>query len=49
MATTLIPEVTFQKIGAALQPVQDPEIHMSIVDLGSCTAPRSARPRRACR
>ena len=34
MATTVIPEVTFQKIGAALQPVQDPEIHMSIVDLG---------------
>ena len=34
MATTIIPEVTFQKIGAALQSVQDPEIHMSIVDLG---------------
>ena len=26
--------VTFKKIGEALQPVQDPEIHMSIVDLG---------------
>lgn len=27
-------EVTFKQIGEALQPVQDPEIHMSIVDLG---------------
>lgn len=26
--------VTFKKIGEALQPVQDPEIHISIVDLG---------------
>ncbi|MBI4386513.1 MAG: metal-sulfur cluster assembly factor [Elusimicrobia bacterium] len=27
-------EITFKKIGEALRPVQDPEIHMSIVDLG---------------
>jgi metal-sulfur cluster biosynthetic enzyme len=27
-------EVTFKQIGEALQPVHDPEIHMSIVDLG---------------
>ena len=26
--------VSFKQIGAALQPVQDPEIHISIVDLG---------------
>ena len=26
--------VTFKQIGEALQPVYDPEIHMSIVDLG---------------
>ena len=34
MATDIVSGVTFQQIGAALQPVQDPEIHMSIVDLG---------------
>lgn len=33
MTTTMAP-VTFRQIGAALQPVFDPEIHMSIVDLG---------------
>lgn len=27
-------EVTYKQIGEALQPVQDPEIHMSVVDLG---------------
>jgi len=27
-------DVTFKRIGEALQPVQDPEIHISIVDLG---------------
>ena len=27
-------DVSFRQIGAALQPVYDPEIHMSIVDLG---------------
>jgi metal-sulfur cluster biosynthetic enzyme len=27
-------EVKFKDVGAALQPVQDPEIHISIVDLG---------------
>lgn len=32
MATTT--DITFKQIGEALQPVQDPEIHMSIVDLG---------------
>ena len=26
--------VTFRQIGAALQPVEDPEIHISVVDLG---------------
>ncbi len=26
--------VTFKQIGEALQPVHDPEIHMSVVDLG---------------
>lgn len=31
-ATSDIP--TFKQIGAALQPVVDPEIHISIVDLG---------------
>jgi metal-sulfur cluster biosynthetic enzyme len=34
MTTTLTPSVSFRQVGAALQPVQDPEIHMSIVDLG---------------
>ena len=35
MATeTVVSGVTFRQIGAALVPVQDPEIHMSIVDLG---------------
>ena len=34
MATDIVSDVTFRQIGAALQPVQDPEIHMSIVDLG---------------
>ena len=34
MATNTISTLTFRQIGAALQPVQDPEIHMSIVDLG---------------
>ena len=34
MATQTISALTFKQIGAALQPVQDPEIHMSIVDLG---------------
>jgi metal-sulfur cluster biosynthetic enzyme len=34
MTTTTKPGVSFRQIGAALQPVQDPEIHMSIVDLG---------------
>lgn len=34
MTTTALPPVTFRQIGAALQPVQDPEIRMSIVDLG---------------
>ena len=34
MATDTLPGVSFRQIGAALQPVQDPEIHMSIVDLG---------------
>jgi len=34
MSTETVSGVTFQQIGAALQPVQDPEIHMSIVDLG---------------
>jgi metal-sulfur cluster biosynthetic enzyme len=34
MATTTAPGVSFRQVGAALQPVQDPEIHMSIVDLG---------------
>ena len=34
MAETAIPELTFKKIGEALRPVQDPEIHMSVVDLG---------------
>lgn len=29
-----VKEVTFKQIGEALQPVQDPEIHMSVVDLG---------------
>lgn len=27
-------DVTFKQIGAALQPVHDPEIHISVVDLG---------------
>ena len=27
-------EANFKMVGAALQPVQDPEIHMSVVDLG---------------
>ena len=27
-------DVTFKQIGEALQPVQDPEIRMSVVDLG---------------
>lgn len=26
--------IPFKKVGEALQPVQDPEIHMSVVDLG---------------
>lgn len=30
----LTKEITFKEIGAALQPVYDPEIHISIVDLG---------------
>ena len=34
MATATTPTVSFKQIGAALVPVQDPEIHMSIVDLG---------------
>ncbi len=34
MTTTASPSVTFRQVGAALQPVVDPEIHMSIVDLG---------------
>ena len=34
MATTTVPAVTFRQIGAALQPVFDPEIRISIVDLG---------------
>ncbi len=34
MATATAPGVTFRQIGAALQPVFDPEIRMSIVDLG---------------
>jgi metal-sulfur cluster biosynthetic enzyme len=29
-----VSDVTFKQIGEALQPVHDPEIHMSIVDLG---------------
>jgi metal-sulfur cluster biosynthetic enzyme len=33
MPTTTLP-LSFRQIGKALQPVQDPEIHMSIVDLG---------------
>ena len=33
-ATTTHGPVTFRAIGKALQPVQDPEIRMSIVDLG---------------
>lgn len=32
--TTAATVVTFKQIGEALQPVSDPEIHMSIVDLG---------------
>ena len=32
--TTMTGPVTFRAIGRALQPVQDPEIRMSIVDLG---------------
>jgi metal-sulfur cluster biosynthetic enzyme len=31
---TTAPAPTSKQIGAALQPVQDPEIHISIVDLG---------------
>ena len=27
-------EVSFKQVGEALRPVQDPEIHMSVVDLG---------------
>jgi len=34
MATQAVLPLTFRQIGAALQPVQDPEIRMSIVDLG---------------
>jgi metal-sulfur cluster biosynthetic enzyme len=34
METGTLSDVTFRQIGEALQPVQDPEIHMSIVDLG---------------
>ncbi|HXT01161.1 MAG TPA: metal-sulfur cluster assembly factor [Elusimicrobiota bacterium] len=34
MSTQAASPLTFRQIGAALQPVQDPEIHMSIVDLG---------------
>ena len=34
MTTTTFPAVTFRQIGAALQPVFDPEIRLSIVDLG---------------
>ena len=34
METEAVAGVTFRQIGAALRPVQDPEIHMSIVDLG---------------
>ena len=34
METTQTRPLTFRQIGEALRPVQDPEIHMSIVDLG---------------
>ena len=34
MASAAATAVTFKQIGEALQPVFDPEIHMSIVDLG---------------
>jgi len=34
MSTLATSQVTFKQIGAALQPVFDPEIHVSIVDLG---------------
>ncbi len=34
MATATSPRLTFRQIGAALQPVIDPEIRMSVVDLG---------------
>ncbi len=29
-----VADATFKQVGEALQPVQDPEIHVSIVDLG---------------
>ena len=34
MKAVAAPVVTFKQVGQALQPVQDPEIHMSVVDLG---------------
>lgn len=34
MAAPATKELTFKQIGEALQPVHDPEIRMSIVDLG---------------
>lgn len=34
MSESAVSTVTFKQIGDALGPVQDPEIHMSIVDLG---------------
>lgn len=34
MAETMMKEVPFKDIGAALATVQDPEIHMSITELG---------------
>jgi metal-sulfur cluster biosynthetic enzyme len=32
--TAVSDKATFKQVGEALQPVQDPEIHISIVDLG---------------
>ena len=32
--STTVEKATFKQVGEALQPVQDPEIHISIVDLG---------------
>jgi len=49
MATMTAPAVTFRQIGAALQPVSDPEIHMSIVDLGLVYGAEIARARRGFR